>query len=83
MDKVTRIGVSLEPKLLEAFDRLIEKEGYGNRSEAIRDVLRKHLMDVGKEDVKGEMVGTITFIYDHHRYDVTNRLIELQHASPL
>ncbi|HID25819.1 MAG TPA: ribbon-helix-helix protein, CopG family [Thermoplasmata archaeon] len=44
MEKVVRFGVSLEPKLLEKFDDLIEKKGYANRSEAIRDLIQKELI---------------------------------------
>ena len=40
MDGVTRIGVSLEPELLKAFDESISKKGYVSRSEAIRDLVR-------------------------------------------
>jgi len=40
MDKVTRIGISLEPELLKEFDELVSGKGYTNRSEAIRDIIR-------------------------------------------
>jgi CopG family nickel-responsive transcriptional regulator len=35
-EKITRFGVSIEPELLNKFDRVIKKKGYYNRSEAIR-----------------------------------------------
>ena len=35
MEKVERIGVSLEKDLLADFDKLIAKKGYQSRSEAI------------------------------------------------
>jgi CopG family nickel-responsive transcriptional regulator len=44
MDKVTRIGISIEPELLAKFDVLIEKQQYTNRSEAVRDLIRKNLV---------------------------------------
>ncbi|MDG6220054.1 MAG: nickel-responsive transcriptional regulator NikR [Candidatus Thermoplasmatota archaeon] len=83
MEKVSRIGISIEPELLKAFDTRIEKEGYENRSEAVRDLLRKYLMEADKGKAGGEVVGTITFLYDHHRSDITNKLISLQHDSTL
>lgn len=43
MSDIERIGVSLEKELLTAFDRLITEEGYINRSEAIRDLIRERL----------------------------------------
>ena len=45
MDGVTRIGVSLEPELLKAFDESISKKGYVSRSEAIRDLVRDSLAE--------------------------------------
>ena len=36
-----RIGISLEEGLLVQFDRLIADKGYVNRSEAIRDLIRR------------------------------------------
>ena len=43
-EKITRFGVSIEPDLLKKFDKIIKKEGYTNRSEAIRDMIRKNLI---------------------------------------
>jgi CopG family nickel-responsive transcriptional regulator len=74
---VERIGVSFEPELLDKFDALIKKKGYTNRSEAIRDLVRKSIIE--SEIEKGDVIGTITIIYDHDVGDVTNRLLHLQH----
>ncbi|MHA2431409.1 MAG: ribbon-helix-helix protein, CopG family, partial [Promethearchaeota archaeon] len=43
MDAITRFGVSIEPDLLKKFDKYIKNKGYQNRSEAIRDLIRKTL----------------------------------------
>jgi CopG family nickel-responsive transcriptional regulator len=40
MSQVERIGVSVDKKLLSKFDKLIAKQGYQSRSEAIRDLVR-------------------------------------------
>ena len=76
---VERVGVSFEPELLAKFDALIKKEGYTNRSEAIRDLVRKSLIESEIETEKGDVIGTLTIIYDHDVGDVTNRLLHLQH----
>jgi CopG family nickel-responsive transcriptional regulator len=76
---VERVGVSFEPELLDKFDALIKKQGYTNRSEAIRDLVRKALIAEGIKEIKGSVIGTITLIYDHDVGDVTNRLLHLQH----
>ena len=41
MGETIRFGISIDDKLLESFDRLIEQKGYMNRSEAIRDLIRR------------------------------------------
>ncbi len=80
MGEVTRFGVSLDEKLLRQFDRLIDRKGYANRSEAIRDLIREALVreqwEIGTEDA----VGTITLVYDHETRDLADKLTDLQHA---
>ncbi len=77
---VERVGVSFEPDLLIKFDELIKNKGYPNRSEAIRDLVRKSLIERKIEtDEQGAVFGTLTIIYDHHSGDVNNRLMHLQH----
>ncbi len=79
MEKITRFGVSIEPNLLYKFDKVIKKKGYKNRSEAIRDIIRKNLITERSEDPNSEAIGTLTMIYDHHAGNLTNRLLDLQH----
>ena len=43
MKKLVRFGVAMEQDLLERFDRIVEKRGYQNRSEALRDLVRREL----------------------------------------
>jgi CopG family nickel-responsive transcriptional regulator len=80
MGDVVRTGVSLEHDLLEKFDEAIGKKGYQNRSEAIRDLIRDHLVaeEIDKNQV---VVGTLTIIYDHHRPNLTEKLVEAQHRA--
>jgi CopG family nickel-responsive transcriptional regulator len=80
MEKVQRIGVSLEPKLLEWFDRQIASEGYTNRSEALRDLIRQKMVEEQWQGGKEECVSAVTLLYDHHS-DVGNRLTQIQHDS--
>ena len=78
MDKVKRFGVSLEKDLLKKFDSFIKKKNFPNRSEAIRKIIREHL--VGQEWVQGkEIVGAITIVYDHHRRELLDKLVHVQH----
>ena len=73
MSELVRFGVSLEKPLLERFDALIRNRQYTNRSEALRDLIRREL--VRKEWREGgEVAGAITLIYDHHRRMLSEKL---------
>jgi len=78
MSSIARFGISLDKGLLEKFDRLIESKSYTNRSEAFRDLIRQELV---KKEWQGahEVVGAITLIYDHHRRELVNKLLDIQH----
>jgi len=52
---VERVGVSLEPDLLAKFDRLIKNQKYTSRSEAIRDLIRKALIESEIEKRRGKL----------------------------
>lgn len=78
MSQVSRIGVSLEDDLLKEFDRLLERRGYENRSEAIRDLIREALLAESVDSNK-PVVGTLTLVYDHHVPNLSQKLTEVQH----
>ena len=79
MAQIDRFSVSLDTELLAAFDRHIASKGYDNRSEAIRDLIRDRLVADSWIKEKGEVVATLTFVYDHHVTDLQGRLTRLQH----
>ncbi len=68
----------MDRELLERFDELVEGRGYQNRSEAIRDLVRKEL-DQDAWQRGTQTVATITIIYDHHVRELTDRLNKIQH----
>lgn len=78
MSNLTRFGVSIEKNLVSGFDALIQKRKCGNRSEAIRDLIRRELVEQEWADDK-VVAGAITLIYDHHKRDLLNRLTAVQH----
>lgn len=81
MTELARIGISIDPALLESFDRLIGDKGYDNRSEAIRDMIRDALVeDQIKRQDDAPTVGTVTLVYDHHTRDLADKLTEHQHS---
>jgi CopG family nickel-responsive transcriptional regulator len=76
-----RFTISLEESLADAFDALIKDRGYANRSEAVRDILRKHLQQSAeKRDTRGSCVASLSYVYNHHERELADRLTSLQHA---
>ncbi|MDY6849091.1 MAG: nickel-responsive transcriptional regulator NikR [Geoalkalibacter sp.] len=80
MAETTRFGISIDGRLLQQFDDLIESKGYDNRSEAIRDLIRNALVEQQWSGDDEETVGTVTLVYDHHTRDLADRLTEHQHS---
>lgn len=80
MGNTVRFGISLDEKLLESFDTLIEEKSYMNRSEAIRDLIRASLVENRIAADDAEVVGTVTLVYNHHVRDLSEKLTEHQHA---
>ncbi len=79
-NRLVRFGVSMEQGLTQAFDRYLSQLGYGNRSEAIRDMVRSRLTERAAESGR-EMMGVIVLVYDHHRPRLVERLLQLQHDA--
>jgi CopG family nickel-responsive transcriptional regulator len=78
MSDLYRFGVSLEKDLIEKFDDHIKNQDYKNRSEAIRDLIRAEL--VKKQWLcDNEVAGAVTVSYDHHKRELVNTLIDIQH----
>jgi len=73
-----RFSISLDGKLMAEFDRWLARHKYNNRSEALRDLIRKAMVrELWAKDK--EVVGVITIVYDHHQRQLQDRLTELQH----
>lgn len=71
---VNRFGVSMENELVVRLDRLVERDGYANRSEALRALVRREL--VGREHAdrgssespdRRSVAGIVTLLYEHGR----------------
>ncbi len=78
MANVERLSFSIEQPLLERLERLVQKSGYANRSEYIRDLIRDRLVQEQWKQNE-EALGAITLVYDHHSHQLSNRLMDLQH----
>jgi len=76
---VKRFGVSMEAKLLRKFDFLVRQQGYENRSEALRDLVRDALIKQSLEDSEQMVAGSILLFYDHHQNQLVKEMSAIQH----
>ncbi|NLF09842.1 MAG: nickel-responsive transcriptional regulator NikR [Pirellulaceae bacterium] len=81
MSQIVRFSVSLEDDLLEQFDRYCRQESFATRSEAIRQLLRDTLTKQAWADESDDAAGTLTLVYDHHRPQLSDQLMQLQHDN--
>lgn len=75
-----RITITLDEGLLEQFDDYMHRNGYENRSEAFRDVVREKLegerLDSG---AASHCIGCLTYVFNHEERELTRRLTQAQH----
>ena len=76
-----RFTISLEDKLAQDFDAWIVERGYSNRSEAVRDLLRAELSrNLLVTDQSLHCVACLSYVFNHHERELTERLAGIQHA---
>lgn len=83
MQGIERIGVSLEKDLLTSFDEMVKNKGYQNRSEAIRDLIRKQLSVEKLDEPDASAVAAVCLVYDHHSTNLMEKLTKMQHSHLL
>lgn len=77
-----RFTVSLDDDLADLFDQYLHRFGYNNRSEAIRDLIRKKLETEELEHSEGgHSVGTLTYVFNHKERELATRLARIQHQN--
>lgn len=76
---VTRFGVSLDEELLKALDNFVIENSLPNRSQAIRHLVEKNLVEK-KWQCNHIVAGAVVLLYDHHKYDLTLKMTEIQHG---
>jgi CopG family nickel-responsive transcriptional regulator len=74
-----RISLAIDRNLIERFDALVARTGSGNRSEAIRDLMRKRLVEDEWERGRREAVASLTLVYHHGKRDLSDRIVATGH----
>lgn len=78
MITMERISMSIEGSLLAKFEGYISANGFPSRSEAIKNLMRKALVE--EEWQKGtDVAGAISIVYDHHKRGTMDKLVDIQH----
>jgi len=76
--QVKRFGVSLEEDLLMQLDELVASHQFPNRSQAIRYLIKKNLVEQTWDENK-MVAGAIVLVYDHHKKELQNKSTDVQH----
>lgn len=76
---VDRISISLPEDLHAELDVMVAERGFESRSQAIKDMLRQHLVEHKVQTGKQVMVGTITLLYNNAANGLQKILSDLQY----
>lgn len=75
-----RFTISLDAALAAQFEEFITARGYDNRSEACRDLIRGAVeADRQRHELVGPCIASLSYVYNHHERDLSERLTSLQH----
>ncbi len=75
---MVRFSISMDEETAAQLDELLKERGYANRSEAVRDMVRKALLEE-KWEKGGEVIGVLITVFDHTRRLVHERMTESYH----
>ena len=74
MAYLDRFGVSMDTELLAAFDGYLAGQGYANRSEALRDLVRAQLTSTQVRLGAAAVAGVLTLLCDPEEADAAGRV---------
>ena len=69
-----RVTITIEDALLAELDAFVARQGYQNRSEALRDLARAGMRQLEGPAGDEPCVAALVYVYDHARRDLPNRL---------
>jgi CopG family nickel-responsive transcriptional regulator len=75
---LARFGVSLDENILKALDTYVIENNFPNRSQAIRHLVEKNLVEK-KWQCNNIVAGAVILLYDHHKSDVATKSNDVQH----
>ncbi len=78
MDDLMRISFSLESELLEKVETMLKEDGYENRSEFFRDLIRERITR-NEWNTDTPVIGTLTLIYNRKQRELPEKILQIQH----
>ena len=79
---VVRFGVSIEKELMEALDSFVSENGFSNRSQGIRFLIEKNIVEK-KWLCNKHVAGAVVLLYDGQKTDVMENLLKTQQSHSL
>lgn len=73
---VIRFGISIEETLLDALDKYVNENHFTNRSQAIRQLINKNVVE-RKWQCNNLVAGSITLVYSTEKREILNQIAEL------
>lgn len=74
-----RFGVSLEEELLEDLDKYADENGFANRSQAIRFLIKKNITEQ-KWLCNNIVAGVIIIMYDRDKKEIVSKIASIQQS---
>ncbi len=75
---VSRFGVSLDEELLQALDQFVEDNAFANRSQAIRHLIEKNMVEE-KWKCDNVVAGAVTLVYNQDKKEILKKSSEIQY----
>jgi CopG family transcriptional regulator, nickel-responsive regulator len=74
-----RITASISPELSAQFDKLVRGTPHKNRSLEIANLIQNRLLEEAVAKETGDVIGTVTLMFDHHKHQLQETLTSVQH----
>lgn len=74
---VSRFGVSLDEELLKALDNYVSDNGFANRSQAIRHLIEKNMVEE-KWKCDNIVAGAVILVFNYSKPELLKRSSEIQ-----
>ncbi len=75
---VSRFGVSLDEDLLKALDNYVRENAFANRSQAIRHLIEKNMVEE-KWKCDNIVAGAVILVFNHEKNEILQKSSSLQY----